>query len=230
MIDSKLSWSKHINLLAAKISRNAGILYKLKGIVPNSTLKLLYNSFINSHLNYCSSVWGLGSKNSTAKLFIAQKKATRALDNNYNNYFYDKTTGAHPCHTKEIFNHNDILTINNLITKNCLILMHKIYLNVAPPAISNLFNIINLHQARRDPKYFEIPYNRLKSSDNSVTYKGSRLYNFIANQINKNLPKGEPLLQNKFTNPYKATVTRYLINIQKLGNETWSNENFVSIS
>ncbi len=41
IIDSGLNWSHHINILASKVSRNSGILYRLKGIVPHTTLKLV---------------------------------------------------------------------------------------------------------------------------------------------------------------------------------------------
>ena len=60
LIDSKLNWSDHIQILSTKISRNAGILLKLKGKVPSKILHLIYNSFIQSHLYYCATVWGTG--------------------------------------------------------------------------------------------------------------------------------------------------------------------------
>ena len=226
MIDSRLTWSQHINLLATKISRNAGILYKLKNFVPDSVLKMIYNSFIQSHMNYCSSVWGLGSNNSISKLFIAQKKAIRAIENKFNVFFYDKTTGNTPCHTKSIFNRNKVLTIHNLITKNCLMQLHKVYLNVTPTSISSLFKIINLNQPRRDPLFFEIPYSRLKSSDNLITHKGPKMYNKIANSYNNNLSNEELPLQRKFANSFKASLNSYLLKIQCLGDETWNSENF----
>ena len=229
ILDSGLTWSHHINLLASKISRNAGILYRLKGIVPDKTLRTIFHSFIQSHLNYCSSVWGLGSKNSISKLFISQKKAIRAIDNKFNNYFYNKETGCTPSHTKEIFNRHNILTVHNLIAKSFLVLMHKIYLNIVPPGIGELFNIINLYQRRRDPLFFTVPYNRLKSTDRTITYYGPKLYNQTANILNKTLPPKEPQLQNKFMNPYKATITRYISEIQNIGDETWTDKNFVSI-
>ena len=228
IIDSSLSWTLHISTLTTKISRNAGILYRLKGIVPDKTLKMLYNSFIQSHLNYCSSVWGLGSHNSISKLFVSQKKAVRAIENKYNNYFYDKDTMAPPCHTKEIFNCNNILTVHNIIAKNCLVLMQQVYLNVAPPGINSLFNIINTNKPRRNPVMFEVPFMRLKSSDKMISYKGPKLYNTVANEINKNLTDKEPVFQNKFLNPYKSTITRYLIKAQNLGNDEWTDTNFVS--
>ena len=49
ILDNKLSWSAHINLLSAKLSRNAGIIYRLKGIVSQSILKTLYDYMIVSY-------------------------------------------------------------------------------------------------------------------------------------------------------------------------------------
>ena len=85
IMDSQLNWEHHIRLLASKISRNVGTLHKLKGLVPIKVMKTLYNSFIQSHLYYCATVWGLGSLNSTKTLFSAQKKAIRITDPRFNN-------------------------------------------------------------------------------------------------------------------------------------------------
>ena len=51
-IDSHLSWSNHINTLAAKISKNIGIMNRLKPVLPSNVLLTLYNSFILPFLNY----------------------------------------------------------------------------------------------------------------------------------------------------------------------------------
>ena len=66
-------------------------------------------------------------------------------------------------------------------------LIHKTYLNVVPPRISELVNITNSYQRRRDPVFFEIPYNRLKSSHKSIAFQAPKLYNYTANIINKKL-------------------------------------------
>ena len=60
IIDDRLTFKQHRATLASKIARNAGVIYKVKGIVPLHVIKTLYNSFIQSHLVYCSNVWGLG--------------------------------------------------------------------------------------------------------------------------------------------------------------------------
>lgn len=52
MIDNHLSWKHHINYVALKISRNSGILSKLKHFVPPKTLFGIYNSLIFPYLSY----------------------------------------------------------------------------------------------------------------------------------------------------------------------------------
>ena len=172
-------------------------------MVPESVLKILYNSFVQSHLNYCSSVWGLGSKNSLEKLFVSQKRAVRAIENRHNKCSYDKKSGDLPCHTKEIFGRNKIFTIHNMIAKNCMITMHKVYQGIMPKPIKELFSIVNItaqNNKLRDLKLFNIPFKRLKSADNTILVQGPQMYNSIAKLYNKNRPviSKEPLLQNNF--------------------------------
>ena len=219
IIDSKLNWNEHVRQLTSKISRNSGILYKLKGLVPGNTLKTLYNSFVQSHLNYCSTVWGLKSNNSLNALFRAQKKAIRATDDKFQNYFYDKNTGKTASHTKEIFNRLNYLTVHNIIGKNCLTMMHKVIMTVAPLQTTEMFKIINKKKPRRNLEIFEIPNFRLRQTDNTLFFKGPKCYNTIVNKINSSLPHDVPRLQNKFLNSFKATVTKYLLQLQKEGDD-----------
>ena len=100
IIDDQLNFNQHRATLASKIARNAGVIYKVKGIVPLNVIKMLYNSFIQSHLVYCSNVWGLGSKSSVERIFTAQKRAIRGVKQGFVNYFYKKDTGELPAHTK----------------------------------------------------------------------------------------------------------------------------------
>ena len=228
ILDSNLAWNSHLSGLASKISRNAGILYKLKGLVPVSVLRLVYNSLIQSHLYYCSNVWGLGSKSSIDRLFSSQKKAVRAIGNNFNNCFYNPDTGELPCHTKNSFSRDSLLTVHNIIAKNCLNAMHKIYLNTAPYRISRLVDANKEpdYTSRRDPVYFEISRSRLKALDKTFPFKGPILYNKVINLINKK-HNFEFKLEQKFLNPFKTTVSRYLTEVQGAGGEEWALDNFI---
>ena len=116
IIDDQLNFNQHRATLASKIARNAGVIYKVKGIVPLNVIKTLYNSFIQSHLVYCSNVWGLGSKRSVERIFTAQKRAIRGVKQGFVNYFYKKDTGELPAHTKNIFAENEYLCKKSLRT------------------------------------------------------------------------------------------------------------------
>ena len=58
LIDDKLTWTQHISALKSKMSRYVGIAYKLRNILPLSVRKMIFNRQFQSHLNYCSLVWG----------------------------------------------------------------------------------------------------------------------------------------------------------------------------
>ena len=105
---------------------------------------------------------------------------------NFKVYFLDNNS----IFTKEIFARLKILTLPNLVAKNCLIMMHKIYLNVAPINIYSMFTVVDNNNRnrnpRREPDDFNVPYFRLKSSDKTILYKGPTLYNDFVNKLNKN--------------------------------------------
>ena len=116
-------------------------------------------------------------------MFTSQKRAIRAIENKYNNCFYDKKTGELPCHTKEIFYRNKVLTVHNLIAKNCIVIMHRVYHKTIPKPIYDIFsNTMSQNNRSRDLKLFDIPYTRLKSTDNTISVQGPQMYNAIVNR------------------------------------------------
>ena len=97
LIDEKLTWTYHIAALKAKMSRYIGTLYKLKNILPLKARLLTFDCLVQSHVNYCSLVWGMTNKSKIDQLFTAQKKAVRAIMPGYVNYYYNN--GVTPTHT-----------------------------------------------------------------------------------------------------------------------------------
>ncbi len=51
-VDEHLNWNSHINKISNKVSKNIGILNKLKHFLPLKTKIRIYNSLIVSHLNF----------------------------------------------------------------------------------------------------------------------------------------------------------------------------------
>ena len=108
-------------------------------MLNKKSLAALYYSFIQSHMIYCVSVWGLGNKTSINSIFVSQKKALRAISFT-KLYKKDKVTGVYTYgHTKKIFNEYGFQTIHNLILMQVLNLMHKIHLQFLYRPFYNLF-------------------------------------------------------------------------------------------
>ena len=108
----------------SKMSKYIGIMYKIKRHLPMKSRLQIFHSFVQSHLNFCSLVWGFAAKTYIETLFAEQKKAMRAIMPGYVNYFYND--GQKPAHTKQYFNKYDILTVHGIIVKNSLNFMHRV--------------------------------------------------------------------------------------------------------
>ena len=74
-IDTHLNWASHINLITNKVRKIAGILNKLKRILPQSVLVTIYYSLIQCHFNYGILAWG----QQTQRLYNLQKRITRTI-------------------------------------------------------------------------------------------------------------------------------------------------------
>ncbi len=100
-IHESFNWSKHIQTVISKISRDIGIIYKIKGYLLRTARLQIYHSFVQSHQNYCSLVRGFTSKSNIEKLFCKQKKGLRAGISGFINYRY--RDGEIADHTKSVF-------------------------------------------------------------------------------------------------------------------------------
>ena len=56
-INAKLDWSDHVKHIITPISRNIGILYKVRYFVSDKILLMLYNTLILHYISYCNILW-----------------------------------------------------------------------------------------------------------------------------------------------------------------------------
>jgi len=78
-IDERLSWHKHIQITASKISNINGILNKLHKYLPTFVILQLYNSLIRPYFTYCNCVSGTGSNSKFKSLITCQKQQLDTL-------------------------------------------------------------------------------------------------------------------------------------------------------
>ena len=130
--------------------------------------RAIYNSFIVSNFNYCSTVWMFTNRGNLNKL---EKLNKRALPMIYNNYTSDY----------------DVLLRNSLtlnVYMKCLkslgIEMYKVRSNLTPVYMKELFLESNPVYDLRDSSRFVLPKYKTKTFGyRSLSYIGSKLWNDI---------------------------------------------------
>ena len=128
-IDENLNWKAHIKSASLKISRSFGVLYKIKHIVPDKVLLMIYNSLILSHLSYCSNLaWGNSYSGHLNTIKLLQKRAVRIITHsNYNSP------------SAPLFIKMKILPIQELITLNTLVFMYTFHSGKLPCIFKSMF-------------------------------------------------------------------------------------------
>ena len=114
ILDSGLSWSKHINHLSKKVAKATGILSRARQIFNRDTLVQLYYSFVYPFLTYCSIIWGNAPKVYTSQIFKIQKRAIRTICN-----IRKRNSTLNACHKLRILRFPDIYKYS------ALLFMHK---------------------------------------------------------------------------------------------------------
>ena len=102
-IDNKLSWKKHITHLCKLLSKNVGIINKLKSSFPSNILLNIHSTLILPYLNYGILAWGNSARNQLDKLLITQKRVMRIICN--------KNRIAH---SNQLFYSNQVLKLHDL--------------------------------------------------------------------------------------------------------------------
>ena len=79
-LDSHLNWSNHIDVLAPKLNRAAGMLAKIRHYVSSETLRNIYFAIFHSILTYGAQIWGQTINKNIKRVILIQKKALRIIN------------------------------------------------------------------------------------------------------------------------------------------------------
>ena len=56
-INHKLSWKTHILTVSNKVSKNLGIIAKIRHLLPPDQVRMLYLTLVEPYMSYCCIVW-----------------------------------------------------------------------------------------------------------------------------------------------------------------------------
>ena len=107
MIDESLTWKYHIAYICSRISRNTGIISKLRHYLSIQQLKQLYYNLIYPYISYSILAWGSVYKTHIKKIQVKQNHIIRLM-------FYSKTFGKETESAKPLLNLLDVLTVDNI--------------------------------------------------------------------------------------------------------------------
>jgi hypothetical protein len=224
ILDDKLKWNSHITHLKTKMSRYIGILYKIKRYLPFQARLQIYHSFVQSHLNYCSLIWGFSTRSNIQSVFSKQKKGMRAIVPGFINYRY--RDGVIPGHTKPHFKEYKILTVQGIIASNALTLIHKIrhFPNSVPSSIRSCIpDTAPVQGANYETSLAWLTIYNNSHFRSSLFFKGPML-STMQEFSNSNIP---PSSFHKIR-IYKNSVKSILLEYQSRGaHDEWSNLNCI---
>ena len=57
MLDENISWKDHIKTISQKLAKNIGLLYHAEHFLDETSLKIIYFSYVHSFLYYANIAW-----------------------------------------------------------------------------------------------------------------------------------------------------------------------------
>ena len=191
-VDSTLSWECHIDNLAEKLNRLCYAFRILAKILPMEVLKSIYFGYVHSLLSYGIIIWGSSLK--SEKILKLQKRILKIMK-------------QVPIRTesKKIFSELQVLPLPCIYILESVCFIHQ-NMNLFP--INSDFHEYNT----RTSNNVHLSSHRLTRSLNSISHKGSNLFNHLPHSIkhlkNKQfkhsvkqiLLKHMPLCTNEFLN------------------------------
>ena len=117
MIDESLSWKYHISYICSRVSRNIGIISKLRHYLSIYQLKQIYYNLIYPYLSYAVIAWGSAYKTHLQKLQSKQNTVLRLM-------FFATTSGPYTESALPFLNLLDILTVDNVYRPHALRFTH----------------------------------------------------------------------------------------------------------
>ena len=80
ILDESLSFHAHLNIIKYKLNRTNGILMKPWPFVTSKLLKVIYSSFVDSHMRCACQVWRQSKSRLLTQIGKIQNKAPRLLN------------------------------------------------------------------------------------------------------------------------------------------------------
>ena len=176
IIDENLSFKYHVEAISNTISRNIGILNKLKYFVPKRILKCIYCSIISPFLSYGILAWGNTHTIYLKRLLKLQKRAVRNI-----------TLSDFRDHSAPLFKDLKFLRVTDIYLLNLGIFMYKHSMGILPKIFLSYFTKRHDYHnyMTRNIDDYQLIKNNTKFSSKGVRSAGPDHWNKLNSDVKK---------------------------------------------
>jgi hypothetical protein len=170
ILDSTLKWSEHIESITPKLNAACYALRKLKHIVSQQTLLMVYYSYFNSIISYGIIFWGTSQY--SINIFKIQKRAIRIITN------FGSRESCRP-----LFNKLQILTfyVQYIFSVLCFVCKNKeLYIR----------NVEIHGKNTRNNFDFYVNATNLTICQKGIYYMGQKIFNSLPSDIKDKIDNG----------------------------------------
>ena len=174
ILDHKLKWQNHIEYLCIKLSRAAGMIYKLKNVAPKSVIKMVYYSIVDTHLRYGITSFGSAKSTALERLNSIHCKKIRYMKNGNESI-------------SQGFSSLEILDIQSLYKYELIKLIFKMRNDIVPNAFKGFIHRTNHQFGTRSRALgdYDIPHPRTERDKCSIKYQGAVCWNSLPPDLKK---------------------------------------------
>ena len=175
-MDEHLSWLTHISYVQNHVSRNIGIISRIRPFVNTKVALLLYFSLVYPYITYCNIIWASTYNTHLHQLNVLQKRIIRII-------FLLTPLSS----TVSTFTNNSLLNISQIHNLQTALFMFSYDFNSLPKIFSGFFISSNNYN---NPSHFLRHTHEYSPSFSKSTLKlfsiqcyGPRLYSSIPSSI-----------------------------------------------
>ena len=140
MIDDALNWKCHIAFICSRLSRNTGIISKLRHYLSLKQLRQLYYNLIYPYLSYAIIAWGSTYKTHLKKIQTKQNHVIRLI-------FFANSYGKETESAKPLLNILNILNVDNIYRLHIFQFTHLWHCGALPNIFNHMFEYAsNVHR------------------------------------------------------------------------------------
>lgn len=177
-LDSSLSWTNHIERLSKEVAKSVGIIRKLRNRVNQKILHSIYNSLINSKLQYMLNIYGCATDTAMRRLFVLQNRAAKAIY---------KLPARFP--TLDLYSKTakHILPLKRIHQKKLILFVHQTINSTIQSTVT--YNRVFSRRTRAEQSLKLIPpkFKTIKYGKSAIKYKSTLLYNEIPHCLKSDL-------------------------------------------